>query len=190
MSEKGMLMSGPNVLALLDKRKFRAMWLMKQQPIIDYNLQHITFFKKGHSITTSYPRLFQPELPISIQMLAPYQVGDRCYVRETYRTCCPDKKTKHHIAYRATQDSPNEKYRPSIHMPKYAARIWFTITKVTVQRPQDLSHDDCIAEGISKDVCDVYEAWKQLYISVYGLEKWKANKWHFVYWWDEIEVKP
>jgi len=59
-----------------------------------------------------------------------------------------------------------------------------------------LSIKDIIAEGI----CDTrnekneiikryFEKWRDLYISVYGEEKWKQNLWHFVYWWEEIEIK-
>jgi len=138
-----------------------------------------------------------------------YAVGDRLYVKETWRTCCPDKHTRHHIAYRATQDSDKEKWKPSIFMPKWAARIWLPCTKVTVQRPQELSEEECIAEGLERTGGDRYwlgydlhkilgtrkvygspkDAWKSLYISVYGEEKWNQNLWHFVYWWEEIEVK-
>jgi hypothetical protein len=39
-------------------------------------------------------------------------------------------------------------WRPSIHMPKWAARIWLRVTDVRVERVQDISEEDCDAEGL------------------------------------------
>lgn len=44
------------------------------------------------------------------------------------------------------------KWKPSIHMPKEAARIWDEVTGIRVERIADISEEDCIAEGIERHV--------------------------------------
>lgn len=41
-----------------------------------------------------------------------------------------------------------EKWHPSIHMPKDAARIWLKVTEVRVERLQDIDGKGCVKEGI------------------------------------------
>jgi len=96
--------------------------------------------------------------------MCPYgKPGDRLWVRETW--CAVDDTDlngERWVDYRATPrysaehpagwenapDSPEAlKWRPSIHMPRWASRITLEITDVRVERLQDISEEDAIAEG-------------------------------------------
>lgn len=95
----------------------------------------------------------------------PCRVGDILYVRETWQECCrnyihnPIVHSKY--CYKASIDSAFYgcieecgnicKWRPSIHMPKEAARIWLKVTEVRVERIDDMSIQDMINEGINTD---------------------------------------
>lgn len=81
----------------------------------------------------------------------PYQIGDILYVRETW------SKGLERYIYRADYSDTEKFYRngkeieikwkPSIHMPKEAARIWLKVTDVRVERLQEITEDGAKAEG-------------------------------------------
>ncbi len=102
----------------------------------------------------------------------PYQPGDLLYVRETWGISNMDDESKMaYIVYRASEDQENEgcrevhlpdekfekmyesmaesepEWRPSIHMPKEAARIWLKVTDVRVKRLQKIDEDGVWDEG-------------------------------------------
>lgn len=99
---------------------------------------------------------------------APYQPGDILYVRETWerfecwncegdeRGSCPKEpqksvfdKTCGCYMYRATDEIYGDaRWRPSIHMPKEAARIWLKVTDVRVERLQEITPKGAESEGV------------------------------------------
>jgi len=129
-------------------------------------------------VDTSYAGFhMSDDSPYPAYFKCPYgQVGDRLWVRETWKpdengnTCC--------ITYAADEQKidientseaadrwlsvrkPNEQYprmdpakwRPSIHMPRWASRINLEITNVRVERLNDISEQDAAAEGIVIDI--------------------------------------
>ena len=135
-------------------------------------------------------------------------VGDRIWVRETWARYNIDQDS-HDMAYRATppSDWPEEgRWRPSIHMPRWASRLMLEITGVRVERLNGISETDAEAEGIDMealfDAQDCYDciadhnmtgrptaigAFKYLWESIYGEENWQSNPWVWVI---EFKVVP
>ena len=100
----------------------------------------------------------------------PYQVGDRLWVRETWQLHSRAKDLCT-IVYAASSDGSwteaheqfadhlaagraprpyQEGWRSSIHMPRWASRLTLVVTDVRVQRLQDISEEDAIAEGVCR----------------------------------------
>lgn len=75
----------------------------------------------------------------------PYQPGDVVYVRETFA-----QPAKHIFWYKADFKLRNILWRPSIHMPREAARLFLMVTRVRVERLQAITEDDAEAEGAEK----------------------------------------
>lgn len=137
-----------------------------------------------------------------IEPKAPYKRGDILYVRETW-----EEWTGGYL-YRAWPDGIHQPgvwmgmpWRPSIHMPKEAARIFLRVTDVRVERLQCMSWDDICNEGIipDSDIRDkfsfemLWNKFKNLWnstikkseIDSYG---WDANPWVWVIEFERLEV--
>lgn len=134
---KPILFSAPMVQAILDGRKS-----MTRRIIRDTDGLH------DEEVTQRKPR---------------YQPGDILWVRETW---CNINKTgiEPEYYYKADSiaaedyDSTEWKWRPSIFMPREAARIWLRVTDVRCERVQEITKDDAWSEGVgSSDPFDYQE---------------------------------
>ena len=88
-----------------------------------------------------------------VTLTPPCHPGDILYVRETWNgvtTGNPKVGFKTIFWYKADDkyENPADKWRPSIHMPKEAARIFLRVTDVRVERLQKIPGDGCAMEGI------------------------------------------
>jgi len=119
--------------------------------------------------------------------------GDRLWVREAY---CPDWADK--LVYRA--DDPTgrgareagyaaePKYRPSIHMPRWASRVTLEIGEIRVERLHDMTNSDARSEGIFDDGDLVGPTARRLYgyASEFG---WRQPKRAFAHMWNVTYAK-
>lgn len=85
--------------------------------------------------------------------LCPYGApGGRLWVKETWRVSpsSVEEARRDSVHYRADVDEPEApgQWRPSIHMSRRTSRITLEITEVRVQRLQNISEEDAIAEGV------------------------------------------
>lgn len=89
----------------------------------------------------------------------PVQIGDLIYVRETFRLfnnsdecgcsdyCnCPPSGTP--IYFATYGDDSESKWKPSIHMPRWASRLTLKVTDVRIERVQDIAEEQCWREGV------------------------------------------
>ena len=129
--------------------------------------------------------------------------GDRLYVRETWaaphaydhlppRLIPQDAR----IHYAATEDRGGLLCRPSIHMPRWASRILLEITAVRVERLQDISEADAVAEGVdfaghTDEIMHDYspdERFSMLWESINGAGSWNENPWVWVVEFRRVEA--
>ena len=145
MAIKPILFNTEMVRAILDGRKTCTRRVIE----LPENMDGVPVGKSGDS---SNPLGFM--YPGGIKR-PPYQPGDILYVRETW--CALPVNEAGHMRghsiyyYRADGDLRPEgwrgKWRPSIHMPKEAARIWLKVTDVRVERLQEIDEDGVWDEG-------------------------------------------
>ena len=96
----------------------------------------------------------------------PYDApGNHLWVRESWGRFDADHIINQKRFYYAADTLPGTdgdrirldygyKYKPSIHMPKEASRITLEITSVRVERLQEISENDAVAEGVGEAVSD------------------------------------
>jgi hypothetical protein len=115
--------------------------------------------------------------------------GDRLWVRETFRAT-----DTHGFFYRADYDKATKgPWTPSIFMRRYQSRITLEITEVRIERLQEISEEDAVAEGIIFDEAaspgsDVWvpcakENYQKLWTKINGKtngRRWIDNPWVWV----------
>ena len=143
---------------------------------------------------------------VGLRVRCPYgRVGDRLWVRETHAYPVTVLGAPNYlrmtdgepVIFRTDVQSPPggyTKWRPSIHMPRWACRILLDVKRVWVERVQDITEADAKAEGVCKPICDCGECedntyrgmYHNLMIDIYGHDLWDNNHWMFAC---EFEVR-
>ena len=78
----------------------------------------------------------------------PCEPGDILYVRETWKKA--PNGYYYYEDWQRNDIADVTKWKPSIHMPKEAARIWLKVTNVRVERLREISAESALAEGANK----------------------------------------
>ena len=155
MKERPILFSAPMVLALLAGTKTQTRRVAKVENTLGIDSILAPRRAGGHAAT-----YLLPDQAAEAAACCPYgQPGDRLWVREShwwFKDECdhetgyyPPALTADDVEYRADGESTRHGWRPSIHMPRWASRILLEITSVRVERLQDISDPDALAEGCS-----------------------------------------
>ncbi len=167
MKERGIIFNSEMVRAILADRKTQTRRIIKPQPPENNTKFEIQDgFWIGDTTETLWEetKLNAGNVKQWVRRKCPYgKVSDRLYVREKYRVAslisynCDGTKTfdiqfadesYKRVSEIEPSNKPAGRWYPSIHMPKWAARIWLEITKIRVERVQDISEGDAKAEGI------------------------------------------
>lgn len=185
---KPILFNTEMVQAILDGRKKVTRRIMKPQPLFKTSRKYIF-------ADETCPKKFED--CNNIFDVYQYKVGDILYVRETW--CKIDDLPFDNYVYRTDYGTTEDdsfppsmhKWKPSIHMPKEAARIFLKVTDVRVERLQDITEMQVRKEGFRDYLaaddtfypCGYYfrQTWdstiKKQDIDKYG---WEANPWVWV----------
>ncbi|CAB4140336.1 hypothetical protein UFOVP669_26 [uncultured Caudovirales phage] len=226
LRERPILFSGPMVRALLDGSKTQTRRVVKLPRLNPLGTWEPTRFggpgggrlASGAEIP-EHAAIWHTRTGETIA--CPYgQPGDRLWVREAFAfTDAHEPAYEGSIEYRADNkswavsqrelhDVPHNcdprpfdgPWKPSIHMPRWASRITLEVTAVRVERLQDISEADAIAEGIERvedffgcpcwkcygeesDVVapdDPIGSYRSLWEQLNGPGSWDANPWAWV----------
>ena len=187
MSVKPILFNTDMVRAILDGRKSCTRRIVKGFIPNDAKWGYTAFTPKGciscrGTFADGYGEKF---------FKLPCEPGDILYVRETFI-----QAALHIFWYKADDKSWMSKglrWKPSIHMPKEAARIWLKVTNVRVERLQDVTGESALAEGADKyihtngtlnedqTITSFIGIWNStIKKSDLGIYVWDANPWVWV----------
>jgi hypothetical protein len=195
---------------------------MKERPII-FRAETVRAILAGQK--TQMRRIVKPlhmatvdaeQFPILA--LCPFgQPGDRLWVREAFsgphcmdasdgcKAVPPSKWGDCSRIWYWADGNPTDgdwtRPRPSIHMPRWASRILLEITAVRVERLQDISEADAIAEGcrpvrpeivldglVARTGRSAVEEFRLVWEQINGPGSWNANHWVWVIEFKRAEV--
>jgi hypothetical protein len=180
MKERPILFSGPMVRAILEGRKTQTRRVVN----IDIDPKVGRFLEADPSGFWGFAN--DDHFPIQC-IHCPYGIkGDRLWVRETWTpvsTYEPSAETG--ALYKAdfigSEDFVDWRWKPSIHMPRWASRITLEITGLRVERLQEISEADAIAEGIQhRTMNNPIVEFQWLWESISGPGSWAMNPWVWV----------
>lgn len=214
MGEHPILFSAPMVQAILAGRKSQTRRVVKPQP------EPIPDDVRKDPKTPANRQFWWPsnramsmvEVRDMCGMLSPYGApGDRLWVREKFQPlfasgfdhntvdwktgkgyACRYVATDGIVEWMDGDDHMTDRCMPSIHMPRWASRLTLEVTGVRVERLQDISEADAIAEGSQcagvPAALTNFAAYAKLWEKINGPGSWALNPWVWVVEFKRVEV--
>lgn len=190
MTERPVIFNGEMVRAILAGRKTQTRRIMKPQPEpVPGQPGEYWWPAKAFETMVKMSDFQRVGFEGAAADASPFgRIGDRLWVRETFGDCGV------RLVYRADDDDGAScqvaRWTPSIHMPRSACRMLLEITDVRVERLNDISEQDALAEGIDDGTSPAAiavgwfekprKAFRRLWERIYGQESWDSNPWVWV----------
>jgi hypothetical protein len=211
VKERPVLFSGPMVRAILEGRKTQTRRVVKPQPVDD-GRPPVVWNPKSAAIdgmkVQNYPspygyrgdrlwvretwRTWAAPLPVEGQEMEDLGIGieyladdgmtglldtDHIPYEQLYRLACQYQSDM--------EKSGRPRSRPYIHLPRWASRLLLEITDVRVERLQDISEEDAIAEGLY-----AWDGHGKRYYGIQHADVWETDpRKTFARLWDSINGK-
>lgn len=186
------------VRAILDGRKSCTRRICKDAN--EYTVPDMEFYnadRRTYAVHNFADKEHTEQLSIA-ERTCPICPGDILYVRETWKKA--PNGYYYYEDWQRNDIADITKWKPSIHMPKEAARIWLKVTNVRVERLQDITSEQIGREGVEVEYPHVLNGEEKRYafstlwnntikksdIDRYG---WDANPWVWVIEFERCE-KP
>jgi hypothetical protein len=158
MKERPILFSGPLVRAILEGRKVQTRRPVDEQRLFRQVGDFWPLVKTNHDYCARVHGTNAAKVH-GVTKACPFGVpGDRLWVRENWAEvpwlAGAEKRLDgdRGIRYQATWGKAHAKgWKPSIHMKREASRLTLEVTDVRVQRLQDITEEEAIAEGVEGD---------------------------------------
>lgn len=203
MAIKPILFNTEMVRAILDERKSCTRRLVSSRQFLGMlpdkckNAAPDEFLKGKRMMFKPYCDMTDAEL-IMTAYKAPYEPGNILYVRETWKKA--PNGYYYYEDWQRNDIADVTKWKPSIHMPKEAARIWLKVTDVRVERLQDMTSEQISREGVEVEYPHVLNGEEKRYafstlwnstIKKSDLDRygWNASPWVWVIEFERC-VKP
>lgn len=207
MAERPILFSGPMVRAILAGKKTETRRIVKPS-----NTEGI-YNKKSLDILWNEGTVGDPGciwLPMKhpndswddfdegaaeAKFFSRVKPGDLLWVKETWGSWekfgDPVAKDKDQVQYLADESAfvPDNGWRPSIFMPRWASRITLRVVSVHAERLQDITEEGAIAEGVRgpaetplciDDCRTAFGRYRELWDEINGKGSWALNPWVWV----------
>ena len=168
MTDRPILFSTPMVLALLEGRKTQTRRLIRQPTHLSPPSRPEP--RGGRAWVFMNRTDFPTYSWAGDDFKAPCATGDRLWVRENWQyapqqfcscpqgsepSACDDwiegtgcASNRDGVVY-ASDGANASRWRPSIHMPRWASRLTLIVERVRVERLQEISYEDALAEGMT-----------------------------------------